>query len=267
MKIHAGFPFPAGGGQGITITGDAAEICYASGMECVCETPVRFCSGVRVDAGFIGAFSFFNQQCSMRFVESIGRFGLFGPEVVTGGAVHPVESVSTHLVFQNMDCGWNRPFHHLYEDMEWMEEIIRYQKIHEFGTRTRIVIGNDVWIGGRATILRGVTIGDGAVVGAGAVVTRDVEPYTVVGGIPARPIKKRFPEPVIDKLKELCWWDYGPDVLAGLNLNDPREAVKHLEERIRKGFPRYEKERFIFAPKEKRIYESRGEERRLLYQL
>ena len=148
-----------------------------------------------------------------------------------------------------------------------MEEIIRYQKIHEFGTRTRIVIGNDVWIGGRATILRGVTIGDGAVVGAGAVVTRDVEPYTVVGGVPARPIKKRFPEPVIDKLEELCWWDYGPDVLAGLNLNDPREAVKHLEERIRKGFPRYEKERFIFAPKEKRIYESRGEERRLLYQL
>ena len=82
MKIHAGFPFPAGGGQGITITGDAAEICYASGMECVCEAPVRFCSGVRVDAGFIGAFSFFNQQCSVRFVESIGRFGLFGPEVV-----------------------------------------------------------------------------------------------------------------------------------------------------------------------------------------
>ena len=67
---------------------------------------------------------------------------------------------------------------------------------------------------------------------------------------------------MIDKLEELCWWDYGPDVLAGLNLNDPREAVKHLEERIRKGFPRYEKERFIFAPKEKRIYESRGEERR-----
>ena len=90
-------------------------------MECVCEAPVRFCSGVRVDAGFIGAFSFFNQQCSMRFVGSIGRFGLFGPEVVTGGAVHPVESVSTHLVFQNMDCGWNRPFLHLYDDMEWLE--------------------------------------------------------------------------------------------------------------------------------------------------
>ena len=105
MKIHAGFPFPAGGGQGITITGDAAEICYASGMECVCEAPVRFCSGVRVDAGFIGAFSFFNQQCSMRFVESIGRFGLFGPEVVTGGAVHPVESVSTIWFFRIWTAG------------------------------------------------------------------------------------------------------------------------------------------------------------------
>ena len=105
-----------------------------------------------------------------------------------------------------MDCGWNRPFHHLYEDMEWLRKLSGIRKNHEFGARTRIVIGNDVWIGGRATILRGVTIGDGAVVGAGAVVTRDVEPYTVVGGVPARPIKKRFPEPVIDKLEELCWW-------------------------------------------------------------
>lgn len=132
MKIHSGFRFPAEGGQGITITGEVAEICYASHRECVCEAPVRFCSGVRVDAGVIGAFSFFNQHCSMRFIESIGRFGLFGPEVVAGGAVHPVESVSTHLVFQNMDCGWNRSFHHLYEDMDWLEKILRYQKTHEF---------------------------------------------------------------------------------------------------------------------------------------
>lgn len=267
MKIHDGFRFPAGCGQGITITGEAAQICYASDLECVCEAPVRFCSGVRVDAGFIGAFSFFNQNCCMRFIESIGRFGLFGPEVVAGGAVHPVESVSSHLIFQNMDCGWNRSFHQLYEDMEWLDHILRYQKSHEFRNRTRIVIGNDVWIGGRAVILRGVTIGDGAVVGAGAVVTRDVEPYTVVAGVPARPIKKRFSEQVIEKLETLCWWDYGPDVMAGLDLNDPQEAVKGLEERIREGFPKYEKSRFLFVPKSNRIYECRGEEKRLLYQL
>lgn len=72
-----------------------------------------------------------------------------------------------------------------------------------------IVIGSDVWIGYEAVILSGVTIGDGAVVGARAVVTKDVPPYTVVGGVPARPIKKRFDEQTIDRLLKLRWWDLG----------------------------------------------------------
>jgi len=69
-----------------------------------------------------------------------------------------------------------------------------------------ITVGNDVWIGARATVLSGVTIGDGAVVGAGAVVTDDVEPYAVVAGVPAERIKWRFPEDVREKLLDLEWW-------------------------------------------------------------
>ena len=71
-----------------------------------------------------------------------------------------------------------------------------------------IVLGNDVWIGYEAVILSGVTIGDGAIVGARAVVTKDVPPYTIVAGVPVRPIRKRFDEETIAKLQALRWWDW-----------------------------------------------------------
>lgn len=82
-----------------------------------------------------------------------------------------------------------------------------------------ITIGNDVWIGYEAVIMSGVTIGDGAIIGTRAVVTRDVAPYTIVGGVPAKPIKKRYDETTIERLLDLKWWDW------------PFEIVKeHLED-------------------------------------
>ena len=71
-----------------------------------------------------------------------------------------------------------------------------------------IVIGNDVWIGYEAVIMSGVTIGDGAIIGARAVVTKNVPPYTIVGGIPAKTIRKRFDENTISKLQEMKWWNW-----------------------------------------------------------
>jgi tetrahydrodipicolinate N-succinyltransferase len=70
-----------------------------------------------------------------------------------------------------------------------------------------VIIGNDVWIGANAVILDKVKIGDGAVIAAGAIVSKDVKPYTIVGGIPAKPIKKRFSEEEIEKLLEFKWWE------------------------------------------------------------
>jgi virginiamycin A acetyltransferase len=75
----------------------------------------------------------------------------------------------------------------------------------------RITIGNDVWIGARAVILDGITIGDGAIVGACAVVTKDVPPYAVVAGVPARVIRYRFSEKKIRTLLELQWWEWSPE--------------------------------------------------------
>ncbi len=71
-----------------------------------------------------------------------------------------------------------------------------------------IVIGNDVWIGYEAVVMAGVTIGDGAIIGARAVVTRDVPPYTIMGGVPAKEIRKRFPDETIGKFLKLRWWDW-----------------------------------------------------------
>lgn len=77
-----------------------------------------------------------------------------------------------------------------------------------------IVIGNDVWIGYEAVIMSGVTIGDGAIIGTRAVVTKDVPPYTIVGGIPAKVIRRRFSDKTIDFLNELKWWDWSIEKIA-----------------------------------------------------
>ncbi len=77
-----------------------------------------------------------------------------------------------------------------------------------------IVIGNDVWIGYEAIILAGVTIGDGAIIGTRAVVTKDVPPYTIVGGVPAKPIRKRFSDEIISSLLETRWWDWPEEKIS-----------------------------------------------------
>lgn len=74
-------------------------------------------------------------------------------------------------------------------------------------------IGHDVWMGHGAMVMAGVSIGNGAVVAAGAVVTRDVDPYTIVAGVPARPLRRRFPAEVVERLQAIAWWDWAPELL------------------------------------------------------
>lgn len=121
----------------------------------------------------------------------IGRYTVIAREVYIGVGVHPTDFLSAHSIFYK-----NNPwgFH-----PEWVKK-------HDFDENPISHIGNDVWIGTRAIIMDGVSIGDGAIVASGAVVTKDVPPYAVVGGVPAKVIKYRFSQEMIDRLLEIQWW-------------------------------------------------------------
>lgn len=103
-------------------------------------------------------------------------------------------------------------------------------------TKGDIVIGNDVWIVSGAKIMSGVTIGDGAVIGANALVTKDIPPYAVCGGIPAKIIKYRFSKKIIKKLLEICWWDRSDEEIAGavhfLQSGDTNGLIEYFEKGI-----------------------------------
>ena len=125
---------------------------------------------------------------------TIGKFCSIacGAKFLFTSANHTLRSLSTY------------PFPLFFE--EWGLEKSRVTDAWD--NRGDIVVGNDVWIGYEAVILSGVTIGDGAIIGARAVVTRDVPPYTIVGGVPAKPIRPRFDPETTAALLELRWWDW-----------------------------------------------------------
>lgn len=130
----------------------------------------------------------------------IGKFCSIacGAKFLFNSANHTLSSLSTY------------PFPLFFE--EWGLE--KRNVAASWDNKGDIVIGNDVWIGYEVVIMAGVTIGDGAIIGARAVVTKDVPPYTVAGGIPAKPIKKRYPEETIAALSELKWWDWPEERIA-----------------------------------------------------
>jgi acetyltransferase-like isoleucine patch superfamily enzyme len=92
-----------------------------------------------------------------------------------------------------------------------------------------VIVGNDVWIGINVVVMDGVSVGDGAIIGSNAVVTHDVPPYAIVGGVPARIIRYRFDEKTIADLLELKWWDLPPEIVAGLPFYDVPACIKELK--------------------------------------
>lgn len=122
----------------------------------------------------------------------IGKFCMIASDVqfIMNGANHLTEAISTYpfAIFGN---GWQEAM-----------------KGKNYPTKGNITIGNDVWLGYRATIMAGVTIGDGAIIGSHSVVTKDVPPYTIVGGNPAKEIRARFKPEVVSQLLEMQWWNW-----------------------------------------------------------
>ena len=129
----------------------------------------------------------------------IGKFCSIacGAKFLFNSANHTLRSLSTY------------PFPIFYEEWGLEGKDIR----QAWDNKGDIVIGNDVWIGYQAVILAGVTVGDGAIIGSRAVVTMDVPPYTIVGGVPAKPIRKRFDEETIARFRALRWWDWDQETI------------------------------------------------------
>ena len=177
--------------------------------------------------GAMLSFSYSNSECDAGM--RIGRYTSIAEGVSVMGPPHPTDWVSTSpfSYFSNP----RRPFVEFFEDRGLAEpELLEF----DHGQR-QVIVGHDVWIGNDAMLSRGIEIGQGAVVGARSVVTRNVPPYAVVAGVPARILRYRFDEPLIKRMIESKWWSFTPDQLRPLDVRNPERFLDQLHAGIAKG--------------------------------
>lgn len=172
-------------------------------------------SGCNIVKIQMGRYSYVGHDSSI-FNTQIGSFCSISDHVFIGGPEHPIDWVSTSPVFQNVKKRGSGP-----------------SKRFALGVLPEIkqtIIGNDVWIGHNVTIIQGVTVGNGAIVGAGSVVTKDVPPYAIVGGVPAKIIRYRFDNSIITELLRTSWWDLPDSVLEkyAKHIQDPEQFINNL---------------------------------------
>lgn len=153
----------------------------------------QLCQGSRLLHSDFGAYSYAERFCDIANA-SVGKFVNIASYVRIGATDHPMHLASQHHMLYRSGSYWD-------DAEDWGDFFA-----HRRGRRT--VIGHDVWLGHMAMIKPEVTVGHGAVVGAGAVVTKDVAPYTIVAGNPARVIRERHPPALAEALMALAWWDW-----------------------------------------------------------
>lgn len=182
------------------------------------EHPVRLQKGAELHRGsFLGAFGFLNVGSVVYGGVSIGRYLSCGRGCEVGVTPHPFDFLSSH------GFGVNNA---------WFPKVPGYG-VSKQGKQASMarptVIGHDVWIGAQAIIIAGVTIGTGAVVAANAVVTRDIAPYEIVAGVPARKIKYRFDEPTRHRLLKSAWWELPFGSISKLPFRDIAASLDIIE--------------------------------------
>lgn len=151
---------------------------------------------------------------------TIGRYCAIAQNVKIGNGNHPTNWLSVNA------CQYIEGFHEY--NIIYNNKI----KVKNFECFKHTKIGNDVWIGANAFIKDGVNIGDGAIIGANSVVTHDVEPYSIVGGVPAKTIRYRFSKEIIKELLELKWWEYDIADFGDVDFDNIELAIKQLKEKL-----------------------------------
>ncbi len=191
----------------------------------------------------IGAFSY--AVSGFYSGVTIGRYTSIGENVQMGRASHPLTWVSTspffylrEKIFEVGEGFSSAPLYHAYGAPDWQNAVSTQFK--------PISIGNDVYIGHGAMVMPGVTIGDGAVVAAMAVVTKNVPPYAIVGGNPARIIRMRHDPIIAAQLLFIRWWDYAPWQLQEVDFANPAAAIEGLK-RVAESAPIYAPEPVVIA--------------------
>ena len=183
------------------------------------EAPVRLWGTAIVSIECsVGAYSFINSSTTVFPNTKIGRYCSIGKTCEIGAGDHPLDWLSTS-VFQ---YGIGTHFSNHTNDC--------HQLTRKSVENTDTIIGHDVWIGSLSLIKRGVTIGHGAVIAGGAVVAKDVPPYAIVGGVPAKVLKYRFNRRTRAKLLKLEWWTLSPKEMKDIQFDDIQEAIKQIEE-------------------------------------
>ncbi|WP_456695228.1 CatB-related O-acetyltransferase [Aeromicrobium sp. P5_D10] len=201
------------------------------------EPPVRFLGAfvIRSDTR-IGAFTEFGREVEVQ-AGSIGRYCEIGPGSLIGATGHPTSWLSVSA-FQYKKSTWG--WHPSADDTQIVDpEAGGRQSFRSVGP-DQATIGNDVWLGANVVVLRGVTIGDGSIIAANAVVTKDVPPYSIAGGIPARVIRPRVDDELRDELLDLRWWRHSPNQLSGIPYDEPEAAAQQLRDRLVDGLPTYD---------------------------
>jgi acetyltransferase-like isoleucine patch superfamily enzyme len=170
----------------------------ATANNCVFEGKNLINNAASISDSYIGFGTFISGKTILKKAR-IGKFCSIGQNVQNGFGIHPTTWVSTHPAFYSLQkqAGFTFVENQLFEEHKYIDDLKKYY----------IQIGNDVWIGNNVQILDGITIGDGAIIALGSIVTKDVEPYSIVGGIPACLIRKKFSNEDIKWLLEFKWWD------------------------------------------------------------
>lgn len=164
------------------------------------EAPAMIMAGCWIREISIGAYSSLSQFGNLNRV-SIGRYCSIAGHTVIGPGDHPIDRLTSSLVTYTPG---EQP--HEIAPFSWFKDSVIHEPWRD--PLQLIEIGHDVYIGTHVVVMGGVRIGNGAVVGAGSVVTRDIEPYMIVGGTPARVIRQRFEDKVIERLLAMEWWKY-----------------------------------------------------------